>query len=77
MSFVSKRDSYDLQNFINRPFEFHIVLYNYDKAVSDYGTLANHCLFSISRINSSTTYKSPYRYRPVDLSCNLAQVLLS
>ena len=39
MSFVSKRNSYDLQNFINRPFEFHIVLFNYDQAVSDYGTI--------------------------------------
>ena len=39
MSFVSKRDSYYLQNFIYRPFEFHVMLYNYYETVSDYGTI--------------------------------------
>lgn len=39
MSFVSKRDPYDPQNFINRPFGFNVVLYNYRQVVSNYGTI--------------------------------------
>lgn len=39
MSFVSKRDPYNPQNFINWPFGFNVVLYNYRQAVSNYGTI--------------------------------------
>ena len=39
MRLVGKRDSEDLQYFVNAPLQFHIMLHYFHKAVSDYGTI--------------------------------------
>ena len=39
MSLVSQRDSKNLKYFIDAPFQFHIVLYDCNKAISNYSTI--------------------------------------
>ncbi len=37
--FVRQRDSENLNDFVNAPLQFHVVLYYSDKVISSYGTI--------------------------------------
>lgn len=50
MCFIRERNAQDLENLIDAAFQFHIMLNNRNKAVSDYGTvyLEANGIFSLS-----------------------------
>ena len=50
MSLVSQRDSKNLKHFIDTPLQLHIVMYDCNKAISNYGTvyLDAYCILRCS-----------------------------